>query len=112
MSEKEVIKFLRSALRRASQRWGPIWKVRLKARRPYKGPNKRQKHEYQCAKCKKYWIRTKINVDHVKPAGTLQAFSDLPAFAERLFCGEDGLQVLCLSCHKEKGRKTVKKPRK
>ncbi len=99
---KTLIIFLRSALRRASMRWKPIYTTRNAARRLYKGPNKRQKYEYKCAKCKKHYPNKKIQVDHITPVGSLKTLSDLPGFVGRLFCAVDGLQVLCLVCHKTK----------
>jgi 5-methylcytosine-specific restriction endonuclease McrA len=41
-------------------------------------------------------------VDHIRPAGTLKAYSDLPNFVETLFCEEDNLQIMCKPCHLEK----------
>jgi Zn finger protein HypA/HybF involved in hydrogenase expression len=74
----------------------------MSSRRPYKGPNKRQKFEYQCNTCKRWFPDKKINVDHIIPAGSLQSAGDLPGFVERLFCEKDNLQVLCSSCHDKK----------
>jgi 5-methylcytosine-specific restriction endonuclease McrA len=74
----------------------------MNARRLYKGPNKRQKYEYQCKKCKKWHPEKNINVDHIIPAGSLNTAQDLPTFVERLFCEQDNLQVLCETCHNKK----------
>lgn len=74
----------------------------MKARRPYKGPLKRQKFEYQCNYCKGWFPDKKINVDHIRPAGTLRCAADLPLFVETLFCEIDNLQVLCSNCHDKK----------
>ena len=95
------LQFLRSALRRASMRWGPIWKTRNAARRPYTGPNKRQKYEYQCSDCKKWFPSGKVQVDHIVPVGALKTMEDLVGFVERLLCDETGLRVLCLACHRK-----------
>jgi len=75
---------------------------KLKARRAYKGPNKRQKFEYQCAECSRWFPEKKINVDHIVPAGSLNCAADLPGFVERLFCEDNNLQVLCTTCHDKK----------
>jgi hypothetical protein len=32
----------------------------------------------------------------------LNCAQDLPGFVERLFCEQDNLQVLCVSCHDKK----------
>jgi 5-methylcytosine-specific restriction endonuclease McrA len=99
MTESAFWSFIRSALRQKSRWWKPITQCKQKSRRTYKGPNKRQKFEYQCNECKNWFPEKKINVDHIKPAGTLRSANDLPGFVERLFCEADNLQVLCSSCH-------------
>jgi 5-methylcytosine-specific restriction endonuclease McrA len=105
MSESAFWGFIRSALRQKSRWWKPISIAKAKAKRAYKGPLKRQKFEYQCAKCKGWFPDKKVNVDHIIPAGTLRCANDLPAFVERLFCEEDNLQVLCQGCHNIKTQK-------
>ena len=99
MTESAFWSFIRSALRQKSRWWKPITQCKLSSRRPYKGPLKRQKFEYQCNKCKKWFPEKKINVDHIQPAGSLNCSADLPGFVERLFCEVDNLQVLCTHCH-------------
>ncbi len=102
MTESAFWSFIRSALRQKSRWWKPILQCKLASRRAYKGPNKRQKFEYQCATCKQWFQEKKINVDHIHPAGSLNCAADLPGFVERLFCEIDNLQVLCSSCHDKK----------
>lgn len=94
--------FLRSALRSAYNRWPPKWETQQKASRPYTGTDKRKKREFQCAQCKGWFSSGDTSVDHIVPAGSLNTFDDLPGFCQRLFCSEDGLQVLCKSCHQVK----------
>ena len=102
MSESAFWGFIRSALRQKSRWWKPITQCKQNAKRPYKGNNKRQKFEYQCNKCKKWFPDKQINIDHVTPAGELNKADDLPGFVERLFVEESGLQCLCQNCHNEK----------
>lgn len=102
MTESAFWSFIRSALRQKSRWWKPITQCKMKARRPYKGPNKRQKFEYQCRYCEQWFPEKRVNVDHITPAGQLRTANDLPGFVERLFCEIDGLQVLCSNCHDEK----------
>ena len=99
MTESAFWSFIRSALRNKSRWWKPITECKQKARRPYTGPNKRLKYEYQCNQCKGWYPEKQINVDHIIPAGTLTCSSDLPGFIERLFCEQENLQVLCEKCH-------------
>ena len=102
MSESAFWAFIRSALRQKSRWWKPVTQCKQNAKRLYKGSNKRQKFEYQCNKCKKWFPDKQINVDHVMPAGELNKADDLPGFVERLFVEVEGLQTLCLNCHNEK----------
>jgi 5-methylcytosine-specific restriction endonuclease McrA len=102
MTESAFWSFIRSALRQKSRYWKPISEAKVNARRPYKGPLKRQKFEYQCNQCKGWFPEKKINVDHICPAGSLKSAQNLPDFIERLFCEVDNLQVLCETCHNAK----------
>lgn len=102
MSNAAFFSFIRSALRQKSRWWKPISMAKQKAKRAYKGANKRQRFEYKCASCKLYFPDKKINVDHIKPAGSLNSFEDLPQFVKLLFCDLDNLQVLCETCHNKK----------
>lgn len=99
MTESAFWSFIRSTLRQKSRWWKPITECKMKSRRAYKGPNKRQKFEYLCKSCNMWFPYNKINVDHIKPAGSLNCAQDLPGFVERLFCEQDNLQVLCEKCH-------------
>jgi 5-methylcytosine-specific restriction endonuclease McrA len=105
MSESAFWSYIRSTLRQKSRYWKPISLCKANSRRPYKGPLKRQKYEYQCNQCKNWFPDKKINVDHVHPVGTLKSAKDLPFFVENLFCEIDNLQVLCSDCHNAKTKK-------
>jgi hypothetical protein len=99
-TEAQFWGFIRSGLRGISRRWPPLCRLALAAaHRPYVGPNKLQKHEYQCAKCAKWFKRTQVQVDHILSCGQLKSWQDLATFAARLFCEVDGLRILCTVCH-------------
>jgi 5-methylcytosine-specific restriction endonuclease McrA len=102
MSESAFWSFIRSGLRQKSRFWKPITQCKMAARRTYKGPNKRQKFEYQCNVCNNWFPEKKINIDHINPAGSLRCANDLPGFVERLFCEIDNLQCICEKCHNVK----------
>lgn len=104
MTESAFWSFIRSGLRQKSRFWKPITECKMKSRRAYKGPNKRQKFEYQCNICKQWFAEKHINVDHIQPAGSLNCANDLPGFVTRLFCEVDNLQVLCIQCHDTKSK--------
>jgi hypothetical protein len=101
-SSSKYFGFIRSALRRASVRWAPKSECLKAARKPYKGTNRRRKWQYQCASCKEWHKGSDVRVHHLVECGTLKAYSDLPAFVERLFCERAGFEVLCTACHGEK----------
>lgn len=105
LTESAFWSFIRSALRQKSRWWKPVSECKQKAKRVYKGSNKRQKFEYQCNHCKNWYADKNINVDHIIPAGTLTCANDLPGFVERLFVEAEGLQVLCSNCHDKKTAK-------
>ena len=109
MTEAAFWSWIRSALRQKSRWWKPVSEAKKLARKPYKGKNKRQKWEYQCAHCKNHFKSDQVSVDHKVPAGTLRTYADLPGFVERLFCEVDGLQVLCNPCHDIKTKKEKQK---
>jgi hypothetical protein len=53
----------------------------------------------RCAKCKKVFPQSKVQVDHIIPAGSLNEWNDLQGFTERLFTTSDNLRFLCNECH-------------
>ena len=109
MTEAAFWAFIRSGLRNKSRFWKPIQQAKSLAKRAYKGPNKRQRFEYQCNECQGWFPEKKINVDHILPAGSLNCAADLPGFVERLFCEVDNLQVLCEGCHDVKTKMEKRK---
>ena len=111
MTESAYWGMIRSTLRRGTRYWKPVVKARNEARRKYVGENKRQKWEYKCAKCKKYFKGTEVQVDHITPVGSLKCKEDLPGFIERL-TPEEGFQLLCKECHIVKTNKEKKKTNK
>lgn len=101
-TEAKFWAFVRSGLRSTFSRWPPKYKAKAAARRAYEGPNKRQKSEYQCAICKKWFPDKETEMDHIIPCGSLKGFNELPGFVERLACGEGGYRCLCKGCHKRR----------
>lgn len=102
LTESAFWSMIRSSLRQKSRWWLPISMVKKNGRRPYKGPLKRQKFEYQCNHCKRWLPEKSIAVDHILPAGSLRCGEDLQGFIERLFCEIEGFQILCSACHNVK----------
>jgi len=103
---------IRSALRNAFKWWTPAKRAKDKARRPYKGGG-RQKWEYQCAICRKWYKGDEVQIDHVVPCGSLKCYDDIAPFLKRLTPeNENAFQVLCKECHKEKTNAERKANRK
>lgn len=101
MTESAYLAWIRSCLRSKSLRWKPRTDCLEAARRPYKGPNKRQKYEYQCAICKEWYKADDVVVDHYpEEAGSILCAEDIGPFAERLFCEVDNLRCLDVWCHR------------
>jgi len=102
MSTSAFWSFIRSTLRQKSRWWRPISITKMKNRRAYSGPNKRQKFEYQCNLCREWFSDKEVNVDHIIPVGALNNGDDLKGFVLRLFCETENLQILCSVCHNKK----------
>jgi len=103
MTEGQYNSFIRSLLRRGSQRWPPISETLKKARRA--------RGIYECGICKQEVPvsivvdgkrRKNVAVDHRNPVVTTEGFVDWKVFIENLFCEEDNLQVACSECHNKK----------
>lgn len=105
--------FIINTLRRASYRW-PSRSAAMK--KAHVGRN-----QYVCAICgpDKIHTRQDIALDHIVPVvDPEKGFTTWDDFIERLFCDEDGWQVLCHEHHDEKTkqegqvRKSNKKSKK
>lgn len=99
MTSAAFWQFIRSAMRQKSRWWKPITIVKNRAKRAYNGTYKRQKFEYLCSHCFLFYPDKKIAVHHKVECGTLSCADDLPGFVMRLFCEEEGLEVICDECH-------------
>lgn len=100
MTEAQYLAFVRSALRSKWLRWIPRSEALKAAKRPYKGPNKRQQFEYACAICDKCFGAKEVEVDHYpKDAGAILKIEDVGLFCSNLFCETDNLRVVCKPCH-------------
>ena len=99
--------WLRSQLRKISQKWPPIYEVKKLATRAATPEEVKMfggkiKKVVQCNKCKNWFPDKKTSVDHVIPCGSCRSVNDIGPFVERLTVEVDRLQVLCNDCHKEK----------
>ena len=59
---------------------------------------------YRCNGCKKEFVQSQVQVDHVVPVVKATGFTTWDDYINSLFCSKDNLQVLCLTCHKAKSK--------
>lgn len=96
-TKSQYFNFIRGALRKAATRYPVKHQVLDDAKVFVEG--QRHRFEYPCAECGGMFKRVDVEVDHIKPAGSLKEYEDLPEFTRTLFCEADNMQVLCKPCH-------------
>jgi hypothetical protein len=100
--------FIKSALRAATKRWGPINTVRKEAwveRGVYKCVGHgREAHNVRRT------VDGKMNifVDHIEPIVGHDGFKNWDTVIDRMFVEKDKLQLLCKECHNDKSREERK----
>ena len=103
MTESQYFSKIRSILRSGFRYWKPMQLALEAASRPSQSLNKRIKKEYQCAKCKKWFKRADVEIDHKVECGSLANYEDIVPFIQRLTKENvDAYQILCKPCHKLK----------
>lgn len=87
------------------------------ARVPFEKRNKdgsmstAKRYKYLCSKCDGFFPIKDVQVDHIDPVGPTPDFADGIDFIQwarwlsRLFCSEENLTVLCITCHADKTKK-------
>lgn len=109
-TEAKFRSFIVSTLRTATRRWGPKNSVKKKAwveRGVYWCAGyKKRKHKVPVTLPPKPGNKRRINnvlVDHIDPVvDPSVGFTTWDEYIERMFCEENGLQVLCDECHTRK----------
>ena len=96
--------FIKSALRKATLRWGPKYEVLKDAQteRKINPLSGKLAMMYICGICKEEFPRTQIEVDHIEAVVPHTGFTTWDDVIHRMFCEEEGFIVLCKKCHKEK----------
>lgn len=62
----------------------------------------------ECATCQGHFPRKEIQIDHIDPFIPLSGFdNDFTGMVTRLYCSADGLQALCIPCHKLKSKQEM-----
>lgn len=108
-TEAQFRGWVRSQLRRMSQKWAPIYACKNRAKTDATEDDKsrlgrRIRYVYVCEKCKERVKGSDGAVDHLTPCGSLRDIErDAGTFILRLLVEDDGrLQWLCNTCHDEK----------
>lgn len=96
--------FVKSVLRAGSRKWPPKYKVLNEAKcgKMVNVRSGRLAEHYRCSNCGEPFPSTMVAVDHVEPVVSTSGFTSWDSVISRLFCGVEGLQVLCKECHKVK----------
>ncbi|MGL4584067.1 MAG: HNH endonuclease signature motif containing protein [Flavobacterium sp.] len=96
--------FVKSALRSASQRWPPKYKVLNDAciGKHINIKTGRLAKHYKCAACSGNYPAKDVVVDHILPVVPIEGFTSWDVVVDRMYCEADNLQVLCKPCHKIK----------
>lgn len=102
MTEAAFFSWILSGLRKMTLRWAPQSTAVNRVRRPYEGPDKRIKWEYQCSVCQGWYFRKQVEIDHTVPCGGLKSFAQAGTWLERALVEADGYTILCSPCHKLK----------
>lgn len=110
MTEAAFFGWIRSQLRRMSQRWKPIYETRREGRR-YATAEERARfgrprlvYVNTCQQCNEWFPCDDLEVDHLIPCGSLgstpEVFaSEAGGWILRLLVERVGLRRLCVPCH-------------
>lgn len=106
-----------AAIRKAFTQTDTYRGVKLKARIPYVGENKRRKWSYICGICKEHVPESirkdgksvrNVFIDHIDPiCEPSKSYYDytLDELLDRINCDPSNLQVVCKQCHDIKSKK-------
>lgn len=98
LDDEKEIKVLKGWLVHKMRRLSYMWfhrKAALRKARISRG-------KYTCAHCTNIFGPKQINVDHIDPVVPTSGWDNWDGFISRLFCKEEGFQILCHGCHDTK----------
>lgn len=102
-TESQYFSRIRAILRNGFRYYKPLMMALELASRPSQSANKKQKKEYQCAYCKKWFKRKDVQIDHIEECGSLNSYADIVPFIMRLTMEDpSAYQILCKHDHKKK----------
>ena len=105
-------KWLIAQLRRLSIKYPPRLEILNEGKRVYYITSKKGKQlrrvAHDCSTCSATNLSsTKIRMDHIDPVRP-EGFTTIWEFANRLFCGKENWQKICLTCHDRKSEEERK----
>lgn len=106
-TEGRVKAFIIATLRSGARRWPPKYETLQDAfvEKKINLKSKREAKHYKCNSCSNLFIGSDVQVDHIDPVvSPTEGFTTWDNYIERLFCKKENLQVLCLTCHKQKSK--------
>ena len=101
-TEARYNSFIKGGLRSASQRWPPKYQTLNAAcvgQQINQASGRLAKH-YKCAACSNVFPAKHVEVNHIDPVIPTTGFDSWDNVIDRLFCEQEGLEVVCKTCHK------------
>jgi hypothetical protein len=100
LPENKQMQMLRGAIRQAWM-YHPVKLLKIEeAAEPDYDESNRRKWKIQCAKCKRWFMKSQVEVDHIDGGHSLKSMSDLLMFCHKILnVSTDDLQILCKGCH-------------
>jgi len=100
------------SLRKASYRWPPRQRALAAAKMTINKNSMlarafpRCRNFYQCAKCEGVFVRKGVSIDHIEPVvDPKKGFQGFDEYVKRMFCQQEGFQIICNKCHDSKTAK-------
>lgn len=102
-TESRFNSFIKSALRSASVRWPPRYETLADAfidSRKNEKTGRMAKH-FKCNSCGGAFPSKDVQVNHIVPVIPVEGFDSWDNVIARMYCEKNGLEVLCIPCHKQ-----------
>lgn len=100
-------------MRSASQRWPPKYQTLNAAcvgQQINQASGRLAKH-YKCAACSNVFPAKHVEVNHIDPVIPTTGFDSWDNVIDRLFCEQEGLEVVCKTCHRVRTQEENKERR-
>ena len=99
-SKSAYFSWVRGQIRRGLWSRNPIKNYIKRVAAKPAPPGSRAKKVITCEFCGEDHAQSKIEVDHIIPAGSLKDWDDVGPFMERMLHPSGGYRLLCKPCHK------------